>query len=81
MADVLTLALEAFEKDNKEIDENAKNLCEGVNMIKTVLLKVFAKHGIVPISPEGEKFDPNLHDAIYEIAHDKVIFCLFLKRF
>jgi molecular chaperone GrpE len=31
------------------------------------LLNVFSKHGIKPISPEvGEKFDPQLHEAMFE---------------
>ena len=73
VADVLTLALEAFEKDKSgdSLDESAKNLREGVHMTKAALLKVFAKHGVVPVSPEGELFDPNLHDAIFEVPHDQ----------
>lgn len=67
------MALEAFEKHNaSEISESVKNLHEGVQMTKSALLKVFAKHGIVSISPIGEKFDPNLHDAVYEVPHDQV---------
>lgn len=36
-------------------------------MTQSMLLKTFAKHGLKPVSPEGEKFDPNLHEALFEI--------------
>ena len=42
-------------------------------MTKEVLLKVFNKHGLVPVRPEGLKFDPNLHEAVFEVPHDQVL--------
>lgn len=70
------MALESLEKNKKtsaSSEENLKGIHEGVEMTKSVLLKTFSKHGLVPISPEGEKFDPNLHDAIFEVPSDQVI--------
>jgi molecular chaperone GrpE len=32
------------------------------------LLKVLEKHGVKMFSPLGEKFDPNFHQAMYEVA-------------
>lgn len=38
----------------------------GVNMIKTNLLKAFERHGVTPYNPMGEKFDANLHQALFQ---------------
>lgn len=49
-------------------DEKASDaLIEGVQLTLRELLNVFKKHGIQPIQPEiGEKFDPNVHQAMFE---------------
>ena len=36
------------------------------------LLKAFEKHGVRRIDPQGQKFDPNLHQAMYEVPDDSV---------
>lgn len=43
-----------------------KALYEGVVMTDTLLLKTFKEFSIVPHGESGEKFDPNLHDAMFE---------------
>ena len=49
-----------------EKDAN-KALLEGVELTLRELLSVFKRHGIEPIVPEvGEKFDPQLHQAMFE---------------
>jgi molecular chaperone GrpE len=30
-------------------------------------MKVLEKYGVTKFSPEGEKFDPNVHQAMYEV--------------
>ena len=44
-----------------------KALVEGVELTERELLKVLEKHGVKKFSPQGEKFDPNLHQAMYEV--------------
>ncbi|KAI8477514.1 MAG: mitochondrial grpE-type co-chaperone of the HSP70 system [Monoraphidium minutum] len=44
-----------------------KSLLQGVRMTEGVLIKVFEKHGVAQYNPEGEKFDPNLHQAMFEV--------------
>ncbi len=34
-------------------------------MTKSELLKVLERHGVKQFDPTGEKFDPNLHEALY----------------
>lgn len=35
-------------------------------MTKAELLKTLARHGVKQFDPTGEKFDPNLHEALYQ---------------
>ena len=49
-------------------DEQAKALIEGVAATERALLAAFERHGIKRIEPEiGERFDPNLHEAMFEV--------------
>ncbi|KAI3410104.1 hypothetical protein GPALN_006466 [Globodera pallida] len=70
VADVLDLALLSLEKVELR-DASVDSLQTGLKMTKEVLLKTFSKHGLVPVRPEGQKFDPNLHEAVYEIPTDQ----------
>jgi molecular chaperone GrpE len=47
-----------------------KALLEGVEMTDRELHRVLSKHGVNKIEPEGQKFDPNLHQAMFEVEHD-----------
>jgi molecular chaperone GrpE len=42
-------------------------LIEGVELTERELMKVLEKYGVTKFSPEGEKFDPNVHQAMYEV--------------
>jgi molecular chaperone GrpE len=57
---------------NSELRDNAdagvKALLEGVELTERELAKVLEKHGVTKFDPSGEKFDPNLHQAMFEIA-------------
>jgi molecular chaperone GrpE len=61
----------AFESVGPELraqgDAKVKALVEGVELTERELLKVLEKHGVKKFSPEGEKFDPNFHQAMYEV--------------
>ena len=47
--------------------EHAAGLIEGVELTQKGLLAAFAKHKIEKVTPEtGDKFDPNLHQAMFE---------------
>lgn len=49
-----------------------KALLDGVQMTDRELKSVFERHGIKPIDAVGQKFDPNLHQAMYEIENTEV---------
>ena len=47
-----------------------KALLDGVELTERELHKVLEKHGVKKFEPQhGEKFDPNLHQAMYEVAN------------
>ena len=51
-----------------EIIAGVKVLLDGVELTERELLKVLEKHGVRKFEPEPrEKFDPNLHQAMYEV--------------
>ena len=51
-------------------DERTRSLLAGVAATERELLSVFERHGIRRIDPMGERFDHNLHQAIFEVEHD-----------
>lgn len=57
----------AVETITDEQKEASAALIEGIELTMRELLKTFGKHGIEVVSPEvGDKFDPNVHEAMFE---------------
>jgi molecular chaperone GrpE len=68
IADNMRRALDAVGSDMREqADAGVKALLDGVELTERELLKTLEKHGIRKFEPLGEKFDPNLHQAMYEV--------------
>jgi molecular chaperone GrpE len=68
VADNMDRALGALDKELREkADAGTKALLDGVELTERELLKVLEKHGVKKFEPLGEKFDPNLHQAMYEV--------------
>ncbi len=68
VADNLGRALAALTAEEREAaGEIEKNLITGVEVTERELLQVFQRHGIRKIETVGQKFDPNFHQAIYEV--------------
>jgi molecular chaperone GrpE len=67
VADDLRRALDAAEESAAIVDGPAKALCDGVELIERQLLKALEKHGIRIFDPQGAKFDPNFHQALFEV--------------
>ncbi len=65
--DTLFLAL-AVDINQGNAEELLKTLYQGVEMTKNELLKTLANFGLNRIDPIGQKFDPNLHQAISKIV-------------
>jgi len=68
VADNMHRALEAIGPELREQgDAKVKVLIEGVELTERELLKSLEKNGVRKFSPQGEKFDPNVHQAVYEV--------------
>jgi molecular chaperone GrpE len=68
VADNMHRALEAIGPELREGgDAKVKVLIEGVELTERELLKSLEKNGVRKFSPQGEKFDPNVHQAMYEV--------------
>ena len=63
----LSRAVEALPEQRDDLDETMKNLVIGVEMISREMTNVLERHGITRIMPMGEKFDPNKHQAMFEV--------------
>jgi molecular chaperone GrpE len=68
VADNMHRALEAIGPELREsADPKVRALIEGVELTERELLKTLEKNGVKKFSPRGEKFDPNVHQAMYEL--------------
>lgn len=68
-ADNLRRALESLPEAEVK-DERTRSLLEGVAATERELLGVFERHGIRRIDPQGEPFDHNFHQAIFEAERE-----------
>lgn len=68
VGDNLRRALDAVGAEARaNADAGLQGLLDGVEMTERELLNVMERHGIVPLDPKGERFDPNLHQAMFEV--------------
>jgi molecular chaperone GrpE len=68
VADNLQRALNAMSEEAKDAaDEATKNLLAGVELTEKELLNIFQRYGIRRVNTVGHKFDPNLHQALFEM--------------
>jgi molecular chaperone GrpE len=65
VADNMRRALEAAAPE--AADPAVKPLLEGVELTEREFLKTLEKHGVRKFVPQGEKFDPNRHQAMFEV--------------
>ena len=73
VADNMRRALDAVPPELRASAEaSVKALIEGVDLTERELLKALEKNGIRQFSPQGEKFDPNLHQAMFEVPDPTV---------
>jgi molecular chaperone GrpE len=69
VADVLNRAVSA---GCGNADAVNKDMFEGLKLTESQLLQVFKRHGLEKINPLNEKFDPNKHEALFQIPNPSV---------
>ncbi|MEM8700228.1 MAG: nucleotide exchange factor GrpE [Pseudomonadota bacterium] len=73
VSDNLRRALETLpDDDRKNADAGVTALVDGVEMIERDLLNQLEKNGVRKLEPEGQKFDPNFHQAMFEVPNTEV---------
>jgi len=66
VADNLRRGLESVPAGAREENAALATLLEGVELTERDLLSIFERHGIKQVAPMGQKFDHNLHEALFE---------------
>src|SRR3984957_6072923 len=72
VADNIRRALEAVPAEALANAQAMKVLVDGVELTERELLKALEKNGVRQFTPHGEKFDPNVHQAMYEVPDPSV---------
>ncbi len=67
VADSLGLALASISAEVRSEDQNLDNLAAGVELTERGLMAAFERHGITKVDPMGERFNHDLHQAMFEI--------------
>ena len=72
-ADNVRRALDSVPQDAREGAAGPLTaLIEGIELTERDLLKTLERHGVKKLEPEGQKFDPNLHQAMFELPNPDV---------
>lgn len=70
VADNLARAIEAIPADARD-NEQVRALAEGVELTGRELAGALERHGVKLIDAKGKRFDPNLHQAVFEVPTDE----------
>lgn len=67
VADILGRATESVPKDElTEKNPHLQSLYKGLTLTESELHKAFKKHGLLPINPLDEKFNPDEHESLFK---------------
>jgi molecular chaperone GrpE len=73
VADNMHRAMQALDDElRSKADESMKALLDGVELTERELVNVLEKNGVKKIEPLGQKFDPNRHQAMFEVEDASV---------
>lgn len=72
VADNIALAIGHVPEEAAEKDPALKNFRDGIIVTERELLNLMERHGITRVEPMGERFDPNQHQAMFEVESKDV---------
>lgn len=70
VADSMDKALEVSQSENCTV--TAEQMIEGTEMTQKVFLKVLTENGMEVLNPEGEKFNPEFHEAMTQVPNPEL---------
>ena len=72
-ADNLRRSLEAVPAEAREAAEpRLKSFLEGIELTERDFVSRLARFGVKKLEPLGQRFDPNMHEALFEIPDESV---------
>ena len=73
VADNVRRALESVPAEAKVATDGAlKGLIDGIELTERDLAKTLERHGVKAVEPKGQRFDPNRHQAMFEVPDTEV---------
>jgi molecular chaperone GrpE len=73
VADNLARTVESVPAEAREETDSAlKALIEGVELTERDLHAALGRYGVTKLAPQGEKFDPNFHQAMYQAPNESL---------
>ena len=72
VGDNLRRTIEHVPTEAASEDPALKSFLDGVELTERELLNVLERHGVTRIEPLGARFDPNCHQAMYEVQNPDV---------
>jgi molecular chaperone GrpE len=81
VADNLERAIGTVSAEAAEKDATLKAFFDGVQLTQRELLHVLERHGVKKVEADGERFDPNLHQAMMEMEDKDVPAGTVIKSF
>jgi molecular chaperone GrpE len=73
VSDNLRRALDSIPEESRQTaDAGLTTLIEGMEMTERSMLSALERHGVRKINPVGQKFDPNFHQAMFEMPNAEV---------
>lgn len=72
IGDNLERALQAVPEERRGEHELLQTLLDGVIAVQNDFLSALSAHKIERLDPTGEPFDPNLHEAMYEVPDSEL---------
>ena len=73
VSDNLRRAIDAIPPEARAAaDAGLMTLIEGVEMTERSMLSALERHGVRKLEPVGQKFDPNFHQAMFEVPNTEV---------
>ncbi|MXQ11529.1 nucleotide exchange factor GrpE [Microvirga makkahensis] len=73
VADNVRRAIESIPDEARTSAEGAfKGFIEGIDLTERDLLNTLERHGVKKLDPHGQKFDPNVHQAMFEVPNPDV---------
>lgn len=72
VADNMERAIASIPAEARNGEGALKTLIQGVELTEKEMLRSLEKHGVKKFDPMGERFDPNFHEALFEVPDPSV---------